>query len=91
MKSYFCCAQVEESAKKSVEGASHGSAILKLYNKWHEKLMGEEGEEGGSTRVSANLANKEKKGLLSKVKASMHSIKKVSGHAVRGKRWGRGT
>lgn len=64
--------QVEESAKKSVEGASHGSSILKLYNKWHEKLMGE-GEEEESTRVSTNHANKEKKGLLSKVKASIQS------------------
>lgn len=38
------CTQIEESAKKSVESAT-GSAALKLYNRWHEKL--EEGESEG--------------------------------------------
>lgn len=76
---WSCVLQVEESAKKSVESASHGSAILKLYNKWHEKLAEEEmGEEGGSGRVASNQANKEKKGLLSKVKATIHSGRKAS-------------
>ena len=59
--------QVEESAKKSVEAASSGSAILKLYNKWHEKLML---DESGEDRVSTSQV---KKGLLSKVKASIQS------------------
>ncbi len=68
--------QVEESAKKSVEAASSGAAILKLYNKWHEKLGEEEtSEEGaGGGRVATNQS-KEKKGLLSKVKASISSSK----------------
>lgn len=56
-----------------MEGASHGSSILKLYNKWHEKLMGEEVTEEENVRVSTNHANKEKKGILSKVKASIQS------------------
>ena len=47
--------QVEESAKKSIEGASNGSAIVKLYNKWHEKV-----EEGRTTKGS-------RKSLLSKI------------------------
>ncbi len=54
--------QVEESAKKSVEAASNGGAILKLYNKWHERAVHEEGEE---ERVPASL--QKKRGLLSKV------------------------
>lgn len=48
-----------------MEGASSGSAILKLYNRWHEKLVSEE------TRV--NTSSKEKKGFISKVKATIQS------------------
>lgn len=66
--------QVEESAKKSIEAASSGSAILKLYNKWHEKLAAESMEEEGRTRIASG---KEKKGLLSKVKASIQSKEKT--------------
>lgn len=62
---------MEDSAKKSVESASSGSAILKLYNKWHEKLVtGEGGEEEGRTTTSG----KEKKGLLSKVKTKKSQV-----------------
>ena len=57
--------QLEDSAKKSVEGASSGSAILKLYNKWQEKLVSEE------NRI--NTPSKERKGFISKVKATIHS------------------
>ncbi len=32
------CVQIEESAKKPVEATSSSSDVLKLYNKWYEKL-----------------------------------------------------
>lgn len=54
--------QVEESAKKTVEGASNGSAILKLYNKWHDKVF-------SSGSMDSVERSPSKKGFLSKVKA----------------------
>ena len=32
------CVQIEESAKKAVEATSSGSDVLRLYNKWYEKV-----------------------------------------------------
>lgn len=57
---------MEDSGKKCVEGAGSGSAILKLYNKWHEKLMESSEEECGGGRLTSGSSGK--KGLLSKVK-----------------------
>ena len=53
--------QIEESAKKSVESAT-GSAALKLYNRWHEKL-----EEGESEGVQGEEEHKKKKSSRSEV------------------------
>lgn len=52
------CLQIEESAKKSVE-ASTGSAALKLYNRWHEKV--EEGEREGVQGEEEQKKKKEKR------------------------------
>lgn len=52
------CLQIEESAKKSVE-ASTGSAVLKLYNRWHEKV--EEGEREGMQGEEEQKKKKEKR------------------------------
>ena len=71
-------AQIEESAKRSVEGASSGAAILKLYNKWHEKMLLGESAGGEDSGRVATHSSKEKKGLLSKVKASIQKTTKVS-------------
>ena len=69
--------QIEESAKKSVEAASNGAAILKLYNKWHEKASVEEEEEDGAGGSRVSTSHTSKKGLLSKVKATIQRDKKV--------------
>ena len=52
--------QIEESAKKSVEAATSSSSVLKLYNRWYEKVEGGEGEGEG-----------EKKGLLQRMKGAI--------------------
>ena len=56
--------QIEESAKKSVESAT-GSAALKLYNRWHEKV--EEGESEGVQGEDEQKKKKEKRSSRSEV------------------------
>ena len=62
--------QIEESAKRPIEGASSGSAILKLYNKWYNMLE----EERASTTALSNTDSK--KTLFGKVKASIQGKEK---------------
>ena len=49
--------QIEESAKKPVEATSSGSDVLRLYNKWYEKVEPTEGTK--------------EKGLFQKVKKAI--------------------
>ena len=63
--------QIEESAKKAVEGANTASSAVKLYNKWQKLLAPESESESRSdaTNVVADGGEgKEKKGLLHKFK-----------------------
>ena len=68
--------QIEESAKKAVEGANTGSAAIKLYNKWHKLLTPESASESSFDSTHAQVSGtdespgevREKKGLLHKVK-----------------------
>ena len=63
--------QIEESAKKAVEGANTASAAVKLYNKWQKLLAPETENESGTNSTNMVMEGgdgKEKKGLLHKVK-----------------------
>ena len=64
----FLLLQIEESGKKSVEGANTAAAAIKLYNKWQKLLAPENEHETGSDSVGGDGETKERKGILSKVK-----------------------
>ena len=63
--------QIEESAKKAVEGANTASAAVKLYNKWHKLIAPEAATENGEAAQGGGVDGevKEKKGILSRVKS----------------------
>lgn len=66
---------MEDQAKKLVDGTNSGTDVLRLYNKWHEKVAGEEDLElDGSGSLQEH---KEKKGLLQKVKNAIRGKDEV--------------
>lgn len=57
-----------------METANSGADVLRLYNKWHEKL---EAEEGSLPESGSSHEHKEKKGLLQKVKNAIRGKDEV--------------